>query len=150
MWCAEIPVGEETKTFEFGKWGAEEQTDILLDVMSIAGSSLGSVADLLAGGGLDASLSSKPIENIMRQLSQGLTRDKTLTKRIIKKLCSEKVLCNGANIKYDQFYAEHLATSFLVCKANLEVQYGDFLGAVASLLPAQPTATTDTAVAQAS
>lgn len=120
-------------TFEFEKWGAEEATDTLLDLIAIGGEAAGSLLSVISGGGLDKELSSSPIETLFRQLSMGLTRDRKLTKRLIMKLSSDRVICNGVTVRYETLYADDLSLSFKAAKANLEVQYGNFLDAAKSM-----------------
>jgi hypothetical protein len=128
MWTADI-VGLDgsSRPFEFKKWGAEEATDTYLDLLAVGGSSLGSLANLYVSGKAETTdLGSSAIETMMRQLSDGLTKNRDLTKRLIRKLSAEGVLCNGGPIKYDTFYADDLSLSWKVIMANLQVQYGTF------------------------
>lgn len=130
--CVDIALGDGTvKPFEFKKWGAEESTDTYLDLISVAGPALGGLAAIYTSGkGDDTDLGGDAIETLMRQLTTSLTGQRDLAKRLIVKLASQGVWCDGAIIKYDTFYADQIQVSFAVIRANLTVQYGDFLGAI--------------------
>lgn len=136
-----VPWHDGEHRFEFQKWGAEDQTDTLLDLMAVGGSALGSIASLVgAGSGLDTELTSSLFSGLMKQLTEGLTRDRAMTKRLVKKLSSDRVICDGVTVNWADRYKEDLALMFAAAKANLEVQYGNFFAAVAHLLPARSTA----------
>jgi len=124
---------EGDKTFTFQKWGAEEATDTLLDIISVVGESMGGLLSVLTGGGADQDVGSASLESLFRQLTLGLTRNKDLTKRILKKLSSDRVLCNDVPVDFKAFYKDRLPLSFAVAKAQLEVQYGNFIAAAKSL-----------------
>jgi len=128
-----LPTEEGDKTFTFQKWGAEEATDTLLDIISVVGESMGGLLSVLTGGGADQDVGSASLEGLFRQLTLGLTRNKDLTKRILKKLSSDRVLCNDMPVDWKSFYKEQLPLSFAVARAQLEVQYGNFIGAARSL-----------------
>lgn len=136
-----LSTDEGDKVFTFQKWGAEEATDTLLDIISVVGESMGGLLSVLTGGGADQDVGSASLETLFRQLTMGLTRNKDLTKRILKKLSSDRVLCNDMPVDFKTFYKERLPLSFAVAKAHLEVQYGNFIGAAKSLgLLGQPAA----------
>lgn len=124
---------DKLHTFEFQKWGAEEATDTLLELIAVGGEAAGSMLSLLAGGGLEQQLHGSPLEALFRQLTLGLTRDRTATKRLIMKLSSDRVICDGVTVRYETLYRDNLSLSFLAAKANLEVQYGNFLDAAKSM-----------------
>jgi len=129
----------QTYTFEFEKLGAEKATDLLLDILSVVGDGLGALTSLLTGNrdALDLDLGSAPMENVVRKLTSGMTRDRALTKRLLRSLSSDRVICNGAPVNYDQFYADKLPLSFMAVRANLEVQFGNFFAAAAGVLAPQ-------------
>lgn len=146
LYEATIQGATKPMVFEFQKWGAEEATETLLDLIAIGGEAAGSLLSVISGGGLDKDLSSSPIETLFRQLSLGLTRDRKLTKRLIMKLSADRVICNGVTVRYEDLYGDDLALSFKAAKANLEVQYGNFLDAAKSMgLFAQTPAAKDEA-----
>jgi len=118
---------------EFQKWGAEEATDTLLDLIAVVGESAGGIISALTGGGGDVDVGHTSLEGLFRQLTLGLTRDRTLTKRVLKKLSSDRVIANGVLINWASFYKDQLPLSFAVARAQLEVQYGNFIDAGRSL-----------------
>lgn len=140
LWEADVQGIDKMHTVTFEKWGAESATDTLLELVQVGGEAAGSLLSVLAGGGLDQDATSSPVEALFRQLAQGMTRDKKLTKELLKKLCSWKVLVDGVSAKWPDFYNDKLPLSFAVAKANLEAQYGNFFDAAKSmgLLAATP------------
>ncbi|RYF12582.1 MAG: hypothetical protein EOO40_00935 [Deltaproteobacteria bacterium] len=137
-------VNIQGKDFEFRKWGAEEQTDTLIDLIAVAGDGLGSIADIYKNIGADTDLSEGVIKKMVSTFSQGLSRDKAMTKRLLKKLASDRVICDGASINYNTFYQDDLMLSFTVLQANLMVQFGSFLSVVGKFKAAQPAAQMET------
>lgn len=123
----------DTLHLKFQKWGAEDATDTLLDIIAIAGESLGSLLALLTGQGADADVGSPTLDGLFRQLTLGLTRDRVLTKRVLKKLAGDRVQVNGVSIQYATFYKDQLPLVLAVARAQLEVQYGNFIAAAESL-----------------
>lgn len=130
---AVIKTAEGDKTFAFQKWGAEDATDTLLDIVAVVGESMGGLISVLTGSGADVDVGHTSLEALFRQLTLGLTRNKELTKRVLKKLSGDRVQCEGVTIDWKLFYKDQLPLSFAVAKAQLEVQYGDFIGAAQSL-----------------
>lgn len=119
--------------YEFEKWGAEDGLDTLLDITKITGKSLG-----LAVGGLFAEkpedgeakkLSPDLIGQIMEALIQGIG-DKKTAKELVKKFASERCFCEGAKVVFNSHYKDRYDHLFKVVRAGLEVQYGNFLGAL--------------------
>ncbi|RYF36591.1 MAG: hypothetical protein EOO38_27485 [Cytophagaceae bacterium] len=129
---AVIKTDDGDKTFSFQKWGAEDATDTLLDIIAVVGESMGGLLSVLSGSGADVDVGSASLEGLFRQLTLGLTRDKELSKRVLKKLSGDRVQCNGVNIDWKTFYKEQLPLTFPVAKAQLEVQYGNFFDAAKS------------------
>jgi hypothetical protein len=135
----EVPING--RTFEFVKWGAEEQLDTLIDLSNVIGQT---ASQLLAGRTGDAT-TAEYIQTLVKTLVTGMSTDKAMTKRLMRKLASDKVLCDGVSFRYDDFYKDDLPMAFMVMRANLLVQYGNFLTALRSMLPkaaAQPQAAT--------
>lgn len=133
LYEATITTADGDKTFAFQKWGAEEATDTLLDIIAVVGESMGGLLSIMTGSAADEDVGSKSLEGLFRQLTLGLTRNKDLTKRILKKLSGDRVQCNGVTIEWRTFYKDQLPLSFMVARAQLEVQFGDFIGAAKSL-----------------
>lgn len=142
LWEADVQGVDQMHTVTFEKWTAELATDTLLELVEVGGDAAGSLLSVVAGGGLDLDVSSDPIQFLFRQLAKGMTRDKRLTKELLKKLCSHsgKVLVDGVTARWPDFYNDKLPLAFAVAKANLEVQYGSFFDAAKSmgLLAATP------------
>lgn len=122
---------DNERTFEVQKYGAEEATDTLLDLTAICGDALGTAN----------------VTNMVSSLFRGLKTDRALAKRLIKKLSSDRMLCDGVTIRYDKLYEDDLLLSFKAIYGNIEVQFGHFLDKAAALLatgeqgtlPEQPT-----------
>ena len=140
LYEAEVQGTDAVHKVTFEKWGAELATDTLFELVQVGGEAAGSLLSVLAGGGLDQEASSSPVEALFRQLSQGLTRDKKVTKDLLIRLCSRKVLVDGVTAAWPAFYNDRLPLAFAVAKANFEVQFGSFVDAAKSmgLLAATP------------
>ena len=125
------------RLFEFSRWGAEEQTDTLFELIGILGETAGSLADLYkANKDIDADIPQDVMSRLVGKLTTGLTRDRLASKRLIMKLASgERVMCEGVQIKnYNKFYEGSLFLVFETAAANLHVQYASFFNAAASYL----------------
>lgn len=124
------------RNFEFQKWGAEEQTDTLIDLMAVVGPVLGSLTSIYRqADSLDDEIGESVMQKLVGALSTGLSRDKAMSKRLMRKLSSDRILCEGRAIAYDTFYQDDLMLAFQVIKASLDVQYANFFVAAGSLLP---------------
>lgn len=122
-------------TYEFEKWDADTGLDVLLDLTKITGKSLGLAVGGLFGDkkegeedGPKKGLSSDLMGQVMEALVERL--DKKVCMALIKKFASEKVVCEGAKINFNSHYKDKYNLLFKVVRAGLEVQYGNFLGAV--------------------
>lgn len=121
----EVPV--DSHVYEFEKWGAEESLDTLLDISAIIGGPIGSaIAKAFAPGaeGMESQVDVSMLGVVLDQLFKNMRKD--VVKPLIKKLCSERVLCDGKPIKFNLHYQDDLMHMFRVVKAALEVQYGNF------------------------
>lgn len=128
--------------YEFSKWGAEEQVDVLLDVAAIVGKPLGIALGAIMGGDGKLSLEHQIRPDLIALAFEALTErmDKKIVKVLLRKFASENVLCEGKKFNYDQHYQDRLDHLFKVTRAGMEVQYGNFLGALLALLaPRQAT-----------
>lgn len=115
----------DDKTYEFEKWGAEDSLDVLLDISQLIGGPVGSaIGDLFNKEGMHTEINGAMLGMVMEGLTKNLKKE--IVKPLIKKLCSEKVLCEGKPIKFNVHYADDLMHMFRVVKAALEVQYGNF------------------------
>lgn len=124
-------------TFEFSRWGAEEQTDTLLELMGVLGDAAGGLADLYKNTrDPDADIAQDVMGRLIGKLTGGLTRDRAVTKRLLMKLASgDRVVCDGVPIRsYNKFYEDQLFLAFKVAAANMRVQFGNFFSAAGSYL----------------
>jgi hypothetical protein len=118
--------------YEFEKWGAEDALDVLIDISQMVGKPLGmAIATMLGKEGLEKDVDPNMVGSVFESLFQNC--NKANTKPLIKKLCSEKVMCGGKKISFDKHYEDRLMHCFKVVKANLEVQYGNFFGELLEL-----------------
>lgn len=123
--------------YAFEKWNADESLDVLLDIVPLVGKPLGAATAALTGG--DVSLLDKEVNpQAIAAIIEGLTSNfnKATVKRLIIKLCSEKAFCNDKKISFKDHYEGKVTLIFIVAKANLEVQYGNFFDAIQDVLPA--------------
>ena len=132
---------EETideETYEFEKWGAEMSLSTLIKISKIAGKPLGLFLGSFMGGDgpiLDKQISPDLLANACEALVENM--DEKISMELIKKFSSEKILCNGKKINFDNHYQDRLGHLFKVVKAALGVQYGDFFGELLGLVQAQ-------------
>lgn len=124
----------EGHRYEFEKWGAEDATDVLLDIATLVGKPLGvgiaTVFDKLKGDKLDEKIDPNLVGAIVEAMTEKAGTHKALVKALIKKLSSEKVLVDGKTINYNIYYQDRLDLVFKVVSAALEVQYGNFFVAI--------------------
>ena len=132
LYEADVQGTDKVHTVTFQKWGAEMATDTLLELVQVGGEAAGSFLSVVAGGGLDQDLGSAPVAKLFSLLTVGMTRDKALTKGLLVKLCSFKVIVDGVSAKWPDFYNDQLPLALAVAKANLEVQFGNFSDAAKS------------------
>lgn len=129
------------RLFEISRWGAEEQTDTLFELIGILGDAAGGLADIYKRNhDPDAEIAQDVMSSLIGKLTSGVTRDRAASKRLMLKLASgERVVCDGAPVRnYSTFYEENLFLAFQVAAANLKVQYGNFFSAAGSyLMPAK-------------
>lgn len=126
------------RLFEISKWGAEEQTETLFELMGILGDAVGGLADLQKNTrDPDANLSQDVVGGLIGKLTGGLSRDRQASKKLLMKLSSgERILCDGVAIRsFDKFYENNLFLAFQVARASVEVQYGSFFAAAGFSLP---------------
>lgn len=128
------------KKYEFEKWGADESLDVLMDLTAMMGPALGgAVHSVMSGDGLDTDINAGMIGSIMESMTKNLKKD--IVKALIKKLCADKVLCDGKKIVFNVHYADDLFHMFKVVKAGLEVQYANFFSAArGAVAPGRPIA----------
>jgi hypothetical protein len=127
------------KNYEFEKWGAEASLSVLIKIAKIAGKPLGMVLGMaMEKKGLDTDISADLLGDAVQSLLENMDEEVCIS--LIKRISSEKVLCEGRPIKFNDHYQNKLGHLFKVVKAALEVQYGDFFGELVGLIPApKPT-----------
>src|SRR5690348_3338321 len=93
------------RRYEFEKWGAEESLDVLLDLSAMVGPALGNaVNSVISGNGLDTEINAGMVGLVIEGLAKNLKKD--TVKSILKKLCAEKVLCDGKKVSFAVHYAD--------------------------------------------
>lgn len=115
--------------YEFEKWGAEDASDALLDIITIVGKPLGMGAAVLFSKNEDGEKQKADpdlIGSIMEALTTNVGKNKATVKMLIKKLSSEKVLCDGAKINFNLHYKDRMSHMLKVVSSGLEVQFGNF------------------------
>lgn len=125
------------RVFEISRWGAEEQTDTLFELVGILGDAAGGVADLYKNTkDPDADIAQDVMSRLIGKLTTGLTKDRAATKRLMMKLSSgDRVVCDGVAVRnYNKFYENDLFLAFQVAAANMRIQFGDFFHAAGSYL----------------
>jgi hypothetical protein len=118
----------DKKRYEFEKWGAEMSLATLIKISKIAGKPLGLFLGSMMSGESDNVLDKKISPDLLSDACEALVSnmDETTTIALIKKLSSEKILCDGRKINFDMHYQDQLGHLFKVVKTALEVQYGNF------------------------
>ncbi len=105
-------------------------------MVPLIGRPLGTALGAIVGKGKGEAVLDKDIDpEIIGHMVDALTVNfnKGAVKSLLKKLSSEKVLCDGKKIVFNTFYQDKLDLCFLVVAAALEVQYGNFFGALVGL-----------------
>lgn len=123
--------------YEFQKWGADDSLDVLLDIAKIIGKPLGAAFSALMGVDGKVSLDSTLSPDILALIFEAITErlDKNTIKPIIKKLTAENVYADKVKVvSFNSHYQDRLDHMFKVVQAALDVQYGNFFGALSGLL----------------
>ena len=117
----------DNETYEFAKWNTEESLEVLLDLMAIAGQSAGGIASQVARNGtLDADIPESTVDAFMGRIAGQLITNRPMVLRVLKKLATHKLLCNGKIVVFDTHYVDRLPHMFKVARYAAEVQYGNF------------------------
>lgn len=120
-----IEVEVDGKLYEFEKWGADDSLDVLIDLAQIVGGPVGqAIGSVFSKEGVNQEIDAGMLGFVVEGLLKNMKKD--IVKPLIKKLSSEKVLCDGRPVKFNVHYADDLMHLFRVVKAALEVQYGNF------------------------
>ena len=124
-------------TYSFEKWGAQNSLLTLIKISKIIGKPLGKIVGsaITGGEGLKTQVSPDMIADACQALLENLDEGPTMD--LVKKLSSEKLLCDGKKVSFDTHYQDNLMHLFKVIRASLEVQYSDFLGALLGMVKTQ-------------
>jgi hypothetical protein len=114
-------------TYEFQKWGAEESVQTLLQIGGLAGKPLMQAVSAVGSQEGKQKLELDVLGAAIGSLIENAHNPMTMA--LIKKLSSEKVLCDGKKINFDHHYQDRLDHLFRVVSAAVEVQYGNFFAA---------------------
>jgi hypothetical protein len=118
--------------YTFTKWGAEESFSTLLKISKLIGKPLSLlVSTVLGEGGLDSELKTDAMALAIEGLTTNL--DEAMAMSLVKKLATDKCFADGAKITFNTHYEDRLDHMLKVVKAGLEVQYGNFFGALLGL-----------------
>lgn len=83
---------------------------------------------------LESDIDSDVLSKAMKVLVERMDEDEVVA--LIKLLTTQGVLCDGVKVaSFDEHFRGELSHLFAVLKAALEVQYGNFIGAVTDRLP---------------
>ncbi len=111
--------------YEFEQFGAKQSLRILMRLSKLLGEplmlSMGAIKKEEGGKQFDVTILAKAA----KCLFAGMDENGTL--ELIETLTSEKVLCNGKKIKFDEHYEKKLTHLFNVLTTALDVQYGNFI-----------------------
>lgn len=122
--------------YEFEKWGADDATDTILDIAAITGKPMALGAAAVFGKNsdgeknLDQKFDPNMIAIVMESLTQQVGANKAIIKALIKKLSSDKVMCDGKKVNFNLHYQDRLDHLFKVVKSGVEVQFGNFFAAL--------------------
>lgn len=128
------------KEFQFNKFGAKQSTRYLAKIMKFVGEPIAmAVGAATKDGGkpllereMDMEVLAKAVGSLM-----GRFDDPEVLNLIIEISSTPGLLCDGMRVDFDSFYMGKLDLLLEVVKAALEVQYGNFFGAVTAYLPGQ-------------
>lgn len=123
--------------YEFEQFGAKKATKLLVRIARIAGQPMAIAGAEIAKSkdGVAERLNSVSlITSIVGSLTEKLDENEVLD-LIESFVANEKVLCDGKKIVFDTHYQQRLDHMFRVLWAALEVQYGNFFGALSAFLP---------------
>lgn len=134
----------EEHTYEFEKWGAESALNTLFDLSLVAGKPIGALA--ASGAGLNTELTPPTVDTLITALTDNLRNNREVVMGMVRKMASQKLFCDGKPIgSFDLHYKDRLQHLFLVVRANMEVQYGNFFSDMKAIgRAADPKAKTKT------
>lgn len=121
------------KNYLFTQYGAKEALKMLVRLSKIIGKPMALSYAALGAKGADGSpeIKGDVLAQAIDALMQNAHEDDVLD--ICMKLSSKDCLCNGKQIDFNSHFEGQLPHMFKVIKAALEVQYGNFFGALNDL-----------------
>ncbi len=125
--------------YEFQQFGAKKATKMLVRIGRIAGKPISIFGSQLAKGkdAVESLNSADMIAQIIGAFTEKLDENDVLD--IIETFTAVDVLCDGKKIhSFDHHFQNRLDHMFRVLWAALEVQYGNFFGAITAILPVAP------------
>lgn len=129
----EIKVGDEILTYQFEQFNTTLAIRTLARLTKIIGEPLAIAMAGSTGGDFDVSgdVMGKAVKALVDRL------DEKEVLELLKLLAADKALCgeNGGKINFDEHYRGNIRLLFKVFQAALEVQYGNFIGAVRESFP---------------
>jgi hypothetical protein len=127
--------------YEFQKFGAKPALRMLLRLSKIVGKPLALAVSAAKGEGnlLDRQVDTNVLAMAVEALTNQFDENEVLD--IIEELTArDNLLCDGKKVLFNTHYEGRLDHLFKVLAAQLEVQYGNFFGAVLGLRGLQPRA----------
>ncbi len=121
------------RKYQFTQYGAKEALKMLVRLSKIIGKPMALSYAALGEKGADGSPQIKGdiLAQAIDALMQNAHEDEVLD--LCMKLASKDCLCEGRQIDFNMHYEGQLPHMFKVIKAALEVQYGNFFGALNDL-----------------
>lgn len=116
--------------YEFQQFGASHSLKVLTKLTKICGESITLAMTATKGSGnfFDREFDSDVLGKAVRSLVDKLDEDQVID--LIEELTARHVLCDGKQFVFDAHYEGRLDHLFKVLGAALEVQYGNFFGAL--------------------
>lgn len=136
-------------TYEFEQFGAKKSTKLLIRLTKIIGPAL-SIAFSEITKAKSKEEAKKLSGAVFGQAIQALilnVGDEDEAVALMETFASEKCLCDGKKIVFDSHYQNRLLHLGKVLAAALEVQYGNFFGAIQGVVaPKRPVGVTNRAL----
>ncbi len=129
----------DSKTYEFQQFNTTQSLKMLSRLAKICGEPLALAIGAASGDGkqeksmLDRNLDPELLSRAVKALCERL--DENVVVDIVKELTATYAMCDGKKILFDNHYEGDLRHLFQVLSAALEVQYGNFFGALLDVVP---------------
>lgn len=116
-------------TYEFEQFGAKQSLRVMVRLSKIIGKPLALASGVVKKDAADGDrFDSNVLAMAVESLAQNATEDEVLS--LMEVLCAEHVLCDGKRVDFNLHYRGRFNHLFRVLAVALEVQYGDFFGAL--------------------